>query len=159
MDGATEWNEADPETTRLIQKKRQLRGKSCILVIEDDVLARGMLSASLKGDHQIVQAKDAREGLLHYIDHAPDVVFLDIHLPGMSGNEVLRRIRMLDPQAYVVMLSGDSVRDNIDVARKYGAAGFIRKPFSKDRVLAYVKQCPSLAMDPSLRALGWRKST
>lgn len=158
-DRLLEWGEPDTETTRLIQKKRARRGKGCILIVEDDILTRGMLTTLLKHNYQIVQAKDAREGIIYYIDSAPDMVFLDIHLPGISGNELLRRFKTLDPQAYVVMLSVDSVRDNITIAQRYGAAGFIRKPFPKEKVLEYVRQCPSLSTDPTTRALGWRKAS
>lgn len=156
-DRIMQWNEPDVEVTRLIQKKRRLRGKSCILIIEDDVLTRGMLATLLKAQHEVVQAKDAREGVLLYIDNAPDMVFLDIHLPHMNGNEVLKRLKTLDPDAYVVMLSGDSVKDNITLAQRYGAAGFVRKPFSREKVLEYVGKCASIALDPQSRALGWKK--
>lgn len=151
--------EPDSEITRLIQKKRSCRGKGCILIVEDDILTRGMIGALLHQEHQVVGARDAREGVMHYVDSAPDMVFLDIHLPGMNGNELLKRLKMLDPLAYVVMLSADSIRDNIALAKKYGAAGFIRKPFSREKVLGYVRQCRSLNSSPTTRALGWKQSS
>lgn len=147
----------DAELTRMIQKKRRERGVSCVLVIEDDVLTRGLVATCLKSAHKVVQAKDAQSGISAYIDNAPDVVFLDIELPDVNGGEILNRIMVLDPQAYVVMLSAHSEKDNILSTRAHGAAGFICKPFSKEKLLEYISKCPSLGMDPALRALGWRK--
>lgn len=117
-----------------------------------------MVATYLKKEHQVILARDAKTGIMHFIDSAPDVVFLDIHLPDMKGHEVLKRLRLLDPTAYVVMLSGDSVRENVAFAQEYGAAGFIRKPFPKERILQYVQQCPTMNTHATVRALGWRNA-
>jgi len=139
-----EWSEPGPAIARAIYDKRRLRQSSCILIIEDDALTRGLVASVLKGEHHVVQAKDAESGIVAYIDNAPNVVFLDIHLPGLNGHEILKRLRKIDPQAYVVMLSADSVTENVVSTHSEGAIGFIRKPFTKERILTYIKQCPSL---------------
>ena len=147
----------DPELTRLIQNKRFTREGSCILIIEDDLLTRGLVTSALKKDHAVAQAKNAQEGIVSYIDHAPDMVLLDIHIPIASGHEVLRAIRVLDPKAYVVMLSGDSVEKNVLDTTKNGASGFIRKPLSKDKLLHYIDKCPTINMEKKLSDLRWQK--
>lgn len=134
----------DRETILAIQQKRNLRTKGCILLIEDDVVARGMVAMGLRDKYKIAHAKDAVSGIIQYIDSAPDMVFLDIHLPDHNGKEVLERIKWLDPQCYVVMLSGDSVPENVLSTKSKGAFGFIRKPFSKEKIRAQVEQCPTL---------------
>lgn len=148
----------DADLTRLIQKKRRQRGSSCVLVIEDDILTRGLVTSCLKGEHRVVPAKDAYDGVCAYIDNAPDVVFLDIELPDINGDQLLSRLLTLDPQAYVVMLSAHSDKDTVLTTRTQGAAGFVRKPFSKDKLLAYIRECPSLSLGPTIRARGWRKA-
>jgi two-component system chemotaxis response regulator CheY len=145
----------NPEITRAIHKMRRERSSSCILIIEDDVLTRGMVASLLKAEHQVVQAKDAQSGVVAYVANAPNVVFLDIHLPGGSGHEILKRIIQLDPEAYVVMLSSDSAAESVRSTQKGGASGFICKPFSKEKVIEYIKKCPSLHNNAKLRALGW----
>lgn len=130
---------ADPELTRSILKKRHNRIKKTILVIEDDIVARGMVALALRDTYDVIQAKDAIHGIAAYIDKAPDTVFLDIHLPDRTGHEVLECLRLLEPKAYVVMLSSDSITDNVLSARTHGAAGFVRKPFLKEDLLRYAK--------------------
>jgi two-component system chemotaxis response regulator CheY len=150
-----EWTQPDPAITRAIYKKRRKRQGSCVLIIEDDVVTRGLVASLLKREHQVLQAKDAESGIVSYIDHAPNVVFLDIHLPGMDGRDTLKRLMQLDPEAYVVMLSADSAAENVVSTHIQGAAGFIRKPFSKEKILEYIKKCPSLNVDATARVLGW----
>jgi len=128
----------DPELTRAIMKRRYGRAKKCALIIEDDVVARSMVALALRESCEVIQAKDAKSGIVAYIDKAPDVVFLDIHLPDHSGHEVLKCLKVLEPQAHVVMLSGDSVSDNVLSAKGLGAGGFVRKPFTKEILLHYV---------------------
>lgn len=81
---------------------------------------------------------------ISYVEHAPDIVFLDIHLPDMDGRELLKQIREFDGDAYVVMLSGDSLPRNVIETKKAGAAGFITKPFNKEKVMHYISHCPTI---------------
>ena len=101
------WKGPEPELTEAVQKKRQQRSSSCVLIIEDDVMVRGLLATMLQADNQIIQAKNGESGVISYIDQAPDIVFLDIHMPGLDGKDTLSYLKEIDPQAYVVMLSGD----------------------------------------------------
>jgi CheY-like chemotaxis protein len=128
-----------------IQMKRRVRTQGCILLIEDDVVARGMVAVGLRDKYKVLHAKDAVSGMIAYIDNSPDMVFLDIHLPDYNGRDVLERIKWVDSEAFVVMLSGDSVPENVIDTKTKGAAGFIRKPFSKDKIVFYTQQCPTLA--------------
>lgn len=140
-----EWKVPDMELTRTIQEKRQEHTKGVVLVIEDDVVARGIVALALRDLYDVIQAKDAKTGITAYVDKAPNTVFLDIHLPDHNGREVLNRIRLLDPEAYVVMLSGDSVPENIFLTKEMGAAGFVCKPLQKGHILKYATGCPTLA--------------
>lgn len=150
-----DWSDPDPDLARALQKKRRMRTSGCVLIIDDDVLTRGLVASTVKDDHNVVQAKDAESGIVAYVDHAPNVVFLDIHLPGINGIQLLKRMLQLDRDAYIIMLSADSATDNVLSTQSGGAAGFICKPFSKEKILEYVQKCPSLRADPTMRALGW----
>ena len=59
----------------------------------------------------------------------PDLVILDFHLPGMSGLEVCRRLKTLDPGAKVLVASGFFSKQEMAELREAGAAGFLYKPF------------------------------
>ncbi len=81
-----------------------------------------------------------------YTNIAPDILFLDINLPDVTGHELLEKILILDPDAYVIMLSGNCDRDNITQAISKGAKGFIAKPFTKDKLFQYIDRCPTIAL-------------
>lgn len=66
----------------------------------------------------------------------PAIVFLDIELPDASGLELLKKFKALKPDCFVVMVSGVSTLDNVKASISGGAATFIVKPFTGDKILA-----------------------
>jgi two-component system chemotaxis response regulator CheY len=70
------------------------------------------------------------------------VLFLDIGLPDIDGLKVLERIFKLDPQAYVVMFSGNGSKEHIMRAVELGARGFVGKPFTKEKLFQYIEKSP-----------------
>lgn len=133
---------ADTNRVRSIAVRRTRREEACILIVEDDRFTASYTANILNRDYEVIHAKTGEEAISAYIDHAPDMVLLDIHLPGLSGHETLQALRKIDADAYVAMLSVDTVRDNIVEAMNAGAAGFLKKPFSKERLLAAVQKSP-----------------
>lgn len=71
--------------------------------------------------------------------HFPDVVFLDIELPDMDGQSILKELKVLKPNVDVVMVSAHSSIDNVKAAISSGASGFIVKPFSPKKVASVLK--------------------
>ena len=67
--------------------------------------------------------------------HHVNLVYLDIELPHTNGLEVLKQIRQAMPEVMVVMVSGESSSENVTIAIKTGANGFIVKPFNSGRIL------------------------
>lgn len=151
-----EFTDPDPELTSAIQNKRRARSSSCILVIEDDILVRGLIAAMLEDDHEVILAKNAQTGVIAYIDRAPDVVFLDIHMPGLSGKDIVKSLKQIDPEAYIVMISGDSSPENVLSTKTQGAVGFLCKPFSVEKLQDYISKCPSLGPEALRKSLPWR---
>lgn len=103
------------------------------LIVDDDEDVRGLMRAILEGKgHTVVgEAGDGKAALAAFSELRPDVVFLDIVMPGMSGVEALAEIRALDPEAQVVMVTAveqDSMNRRLLLS---GAAGIIYKPFSQ----------------------------
>ena len=132
----------DANRVASINLRRQRRDNAVILIVEDDRFTATYTTNILSKVYEVVHAKSGEEAILAYIDHAPDAVFLDIHLPGIDGHETLSAIRQADPEAYVVMLSVDTVKPNIVSATSRGASGFLKKPFSKERILAIAEKSP-----------------
>ena len=79
-----------------------------------------------------------------YLLELPDIVFLDIHMPGGSGLNALAEILLFDPTAHVVMLSADRVEATILDAKKFGAKGYVAKPFTPEKLIACYNKTPTV---------------
>ncbi len=120
------------------KKRRKRRMPMHVMIVEDDALTRRIVTGTFKEHYAVIAAVNAHEAVANYLMHAPDIVFLDIGLPDASGFNVLHRILKCDPEAYVVMFSGNHYLDNITRALATGASGFVGKPFRRDRMQAYI---------------------
>jgi len=133
---------ADTRKVSSIATRRKRRDTPLVMVVEDDRFTAHYAATILSAEFDLIVCKDGEDAVQSYIDNAPDIVFLDIHLPGMSGHDVLEAIHAADKDAFVVMLSVDTVRDNIVKAMQMGARKFIKKPFTKERLIETVKSSP-----------------
>lgn len=111
-----------------------------ILVIEDDAaLARG-LSDNLRFEgHAVRVAKDAETGLRLHGEVAPDLVLLDLMLPGMSGFDFLRRVAKSQFRSPVIVISARDAETDIVRALDLGASDYVKKPFALAELLARVR--------------------
>lgn len=107
-----------------------------VLVVDDDTLMREVLKAILRDEGFAVagEAKDGLSALSQVEKLAPDVVCLDVNMPGASGLDVLKSIQKIAPDMKVVMITGDASMSTVRDAVSYGAAGYIIKPFKAGRV-------------------------
>lgn len=109
-----------------------------ILLVEDDPLARRIVSTCLKDSQHLITATSAQEAVTNYMLHIPDIVFLDIGLPDHDGFSVIEAIKSHNPDAYIVMFSGKSYADYIARSLQMGASGFVEKPFRKENLFHYI---------------------
>lgn len=133
---------SDKSIVRSIPIRRDRREDPLVMFVEDDKFTSTHACNILNKEFEVIPVKTGEEAILNYIEHAPDMVFLDIHLPGLSGFETLKSLKKVDPKAYVVMLSVDTVKRNIVDTNHNGASGFIKKPFSKSRLITSVHRSP-----------------
>jgi two-component system nitrogen regulation response regulator NtrX len=114
--------------------------KSRILVIDDEAAIRDSLKMTLEyAGYEFVGAATGQEGLALAERDAPDIVLLDIKMPGMDGMDVLSRLRQMSDTTPVVMISGHGTTATAVEAIKRGAADFLDKPFeSTDRLLVTI---------------------
>jgi DNA-binding response OmpR family regulator len=110
-----------------------------ILLIEDDpaIVAGLELNLSLEG-YQVVSASDGERGLRIASETPPDLVLLDIMLPGMNGLEVLRQLRQRDPDIPVLVLTARGEEADKVLGLQMGADDYISKPFSVSELRARV---------------------
>ncbi len=104
-----------------------------ILVVDDADFLRTIVEDILTHcGHTVLQAKDGQEGLSMLSEEDVDVCLLDIHMPGMDGFEVLKKIKQNNPELKVVMISALAQENNVRMALQLGADSFVVKPFSAE---------------------------
>jgi len=110
-----------------------------VLVVDDSGFARRMLRQILEGaGHSVDEVKGGLEALERYSLKRPDVVLLDLIMEGMSGLEVLAKLRELDNKAKVVLATADTQTATRKEAEAAGAMGLVTKPFQKEQVIQAV---------------------
>ena len=113
--------------------------KPRILVIDDDAAIRESLRMILEYEHyEFIGAASGPDGIAAVKREAPNLVLLDIKMPGMSGLETLAEIRKTDEALPVAMISGHGTITDAMQATRLGAFDFIEKPFTSERVLVTV---------------------
>jgi DNA-binding response OmpR family regulator len=116
-----------------------------ILVIDDDPEVVDILVTTLRDEgYGVLGALTSDEGLKLVILSRPDLVLLDIMLPGMNGIEVLKRIRSINPTIKVVMVTGNTDPVLAREALELGALAYVDKPFD----FAYLKRIVAMALLP-----------
>ncbi len=111
-----------------------------ILIVDDEESIGDALKQVFEYEgHRVRVARNGPDALAMVEDPPPDVVFLDVKMPGMDGLEVLDRIRAEDPQALVVMISGHGTIDTAVDATRKGAYDFLEKPLDTDRLLVTLR--------------------
>lgn len=110
-----------------------------ILVVDDEPAMVGALGALLgQAGHRIIAAYDGEEALRRFRDDAPDLILLDLAMPGLDGATVCRRIREVSDTP-IVVVSGERDRAATVELLDLGADDYIRKPFRSDELLARVR--------------------
>ena len=108
-----------------------------ILIVDDSALTRRSLRNILEGAGcEVVEAEDGLAAIERYFLEKPDVVLLDLVMRGMYGLEVLEKLRQLDANARIIVVSADIQSSSHDLAVQAGAKCFINKPFDKAEILA-----------------------
>ncbi|MGE3277223.1 MAG: sigma-54-dependent transcriptional regulator [Vicinamibacterales bacterium] len=114
--------------------------KPRILVIDDEAAIRDSLRMILEYEgYDVLLAATGEEGAALVEREAPDLVFLDIKMPGMDGLEVLQRLHHLVEATPIVVISGHATITTAVEATRLGAFDFIEKPLSTERVLVTVR--------------------
>ncbi|MEM7165397.1 MAG: response regulator [Planctomycetota bacterium] len=114
-----------------------------ILIVDDQPLNVAVLEELLEDDYTLETANSGQEALSKIASFAPDLILLDVMMPGMSGLEVCRAIRS-DARfagAVVVLLSAKAMKEDIETGLAAGANDYVTKPFGHAEILAKVEEC------------------
>lgn len=113
-------------------------GATILLVEDDERMARFVELELTHEGYTVLKAADGRTGLEMALSGRPDLVLLDILLPGLNGLEVLRRIRRESPLPVLLLTARDAVSDKVS-GLDMGANDYITKPFSIEELLARIR--------------------
>lgn len=127
--------ELNEEKLKQISHIRKARTKPLILLVEDDPFTLQLVKLAFKDNFDVITAETARQALVYYQRHLPDMVFLDIQLPDGNGMDLLKQMTKADKDSYIVMLSSHAQKEKILDCVSNGSKTFIAKPFTKQRLL------------------------
>ncbi|HEY9595027.1 MAG TPA: response regulator [Spirochaetia bacterium] len=118
-----------------------------VLIVDDlafiKIVLRDIIESA--GFRVVGEASNGEQAIARYQDTRPDVVLMDITMPGMDGLTALKKIRVLDPGARVIICSALGQQQLIVQAIQLGAADFIVKPFQPQRVVSALKKALDIA--------------
>ena len=116
---------------------------SKILVVDDQFGVRTLLESIFQEDnHEVEMAAngEAALGLLSSFSFEPDLILLDMKMPGMNGLETLEKIRSLNRRVAVIMMTGNEDPHNAVQAKELGILGYLAKPFDLFELRERVKE-------------------
>ncbi len=115
-----------------------------ILIVDDDKSIRYSLKRMLEGSFSILTAQNGEEALQRVRDGSPDLVIMDIKMPGPTGIEVLKEIRQIDAKSLVILMTAYGTTETAIEAMKHGAYDYIVKPFPIPQMKELVEKAISL---------------
>ena len=119
-----------------------------ILVVEDQPDNRQILRDLLtNADFEVIEAEDGEAGLAAAADHRPDLILMDVQLPGIDGYETTRRLKAdtLLHTIPIIAVTSYALSGEAETARAAGCDGYIAKPYSPRQLLAKVREYLSSA--------------
>jgi len=113
-----------------------------IMIVDDHSMVRmGMAGLfAMEPDMQVVtEAEDMEQAVIEFKKHRPQVILMDVRMPGGSGLEALERIKTIDPAARVVILSTYDLEEPMIAAHESGACGYLLKSVKFDELVAAIR--------------------
>ncbi|MBI1995161.1 MAG: response regulator [Deltaproteobacteria bacterium] len=105
-----------------------------LLIVDDEAGVRASLQMVFNKNFRVLEAKSADESLQKVTDEKPDVVLLDIVMPGEDGLAVLKQIKSIQPECQIIMLTGLNTARTAFTARATGAFDYVTKPFDVEEL-------------------------
>jgi signal transduction histidine kinase len=131
----------DFKTTVIQHPEPERVERATLLIVDDEAGPRESLRIVFKDRYNCVLASCAREGVECARQNTVDVAILDIRMPDLSGVEVLRELKKIDPDIEVIMLTGYETVETARSALRLGAADYLNKPFDVFSIRELIEQC------------------
>ncbi len=115
--------------------------KTRVMTVDDSAAILTIVAAYLEdSEFEVVASeRDGRRAVERFKELRPDLVLVDLIMPGQSGVETLAQILAFDPKATVVMISSLGTEDAVHQCLTTGARSFLQKPFARDRFLDFLR--------------------
>lgn len=127
-----------------------------VLLIDDEVALANTLAQRLKmRDFKVGTAYDGEQALSKLKEEEPDVVVLDLKMPGMHGMEVLREIKKTHPDIQVIILTGHGTDKDEEDAKRLGGFDFLKKPADIETLEHKIKAAFKEKMERTLSAIAF----
>ena len=112
-----------------------------VMTVDDSAAILTIIAAYLEDSefNVVASERDGRRAVERFEEIRPDVVLLDLIMPGQSGVETLSQILAIDPDACVVMISSLGTEDAVHECLATGARSFLQKPFTRDDFIAFMR--------------------
>ncbi len=135
-----------------MKKKKEIK----VLLVDDEAEFVDTLAQRLKMRELLVDAVYDGEQALSFIRKtAPDVIVLDLKMPGLHGIEVLKEIKQFSSDIQVIVLTGHGTAKDEDEARKLGGFDFLRKPADIDLLVAKIKEAFNEKVERTMTAIAF----
>jgi DNA-binding NtrC family response regulator len=115
-----------------------------ILIVDDDKSIRYSLKRMLEQDFSVLTAQNGDEALLRMGEASPDLIIMDIKMPGRNGIEVLKEMKQVDPKSLIILMTAYGTTETAIEAMKYGAFDYILKPFPIPQMKELVQKAMAL---------------
>ena len=115
-----------------------------LLIVDDDKSIRYSLKRMMEKDFSILTAQNGEEALSRFTENPPDLVIMDIKMPGQSGIEVLKEMKSVDPKSLIIIMTAYGTTETAIEAMKYGAFDYILKPFPIPKMKELIEKAISL---------------
>jgi two-component system chemotaxis response regulator CheY len=136
-------------TELLSREPARERKNARILIVEDNPVIRDLMRGIMRHDAELVVVGEAANGenAIDLVEKLrPDLICLDVLLPGLDGIAILRALRAVHPEMRVVLVTGQATSSIVSEALALGAAGIVVKPFNAARLISTVRS--ALAAPP-----------
>ena len=111
-----------------------------VLVVDDNKdLCQNVKEVLDSAGYQSACVYDGFKAIEHVQKSPPDIILMDVKLPGMNGVEVFKKIKKIIPKVGVIMITGYSVDELVEEAIREGARGYMNKPLDFDRLFALIE--------------------
>ena len=132
------------ESIDLVQLTQETK-KLTAMIVEDEVAANEMLSSTFKSFFSdVTSAFDGESALELAKTQKPDIIFVDLIMPGMDGIELSRRLRKLNPTQIIIVISASNDIQKISESIEVGVNSFIQKPIDTKKIIELLKNITSL---------------